>query len=201
MKFDSFGLIITNEPAPGCYGDSCAESARYQLAAMIAYNTGYRSFDFHYFITSVGILRHPLSPWHEDDTSEDQKLPLFLALDVTDPSLATLYKAQDKWWRLKTFTGLRVLTQALLFQLPIRWDDGTMSFQWSSKSSCDYLNFAAQVFYAHLKNEKNILVRLAMKLIPQSKIKVKVLSYYMNDPTNANLIHIYFSAIEKVWPS
>lgn len=201
MQFDECGLLITNEPAPGCYGDSAAETARAGLLLLLVDNPPRteRLSGFDCLFTDKGILRHPKSPWREEDTSEDQKLPLYLYLvALNDYALVNRYRKLDKLWFLKHLTGLRVLALALIFKFPYRWDDGKKSFQPSKDSSCDYLNFCAQIFYAQIVGYTDPFLQLAVKLTRKDLIKIKIFDYYGSD--NYWLIDLYHKAIDRVWP-
>jgi hypothetical protein len=154
------------------------------------------------FISDLGVLRHPDSPWREDDTSEDQKLPFYLVLSLglpLYPWCLDMYKQQDKLWWLKEFTGVRTLVQSLIFKFPYRWDDGHKRFQKTSDSSCDYLNFFAQLAHAHITDSTNILHKLAMKLVSKDTMKAKIVNYYGHSPENQWLIDLYMKAIDLVY--
>ena len=85
MKFDNLGLLITNEPEPGCLGDSCAETSRLGLIHLVL-GKDYAPLCAQ-FITKIGIVRHPFSLWREEDTSNDQMRPLYLYLKASKQTI------------------------------------------------------------------------------------------------------------------
>jgi hypothetical protein len=92
MKFDDLGCLVREKYEaghPGNLGDSLAETARYQILS------GDKTCDFVQFMTMDGFLRHPLSPWREDDTSPDQMIPLVLAINIRNGN-----KWRVNWWRI-----------------------------------------------------------------------------------------------------
>lgn len=200
MRFDDYGLIITNESAPGCYGDSCAETSRLALISFVL-NKPFDILKLGAFITTLGILRHPMSPWREGDTSDDQKSPLYYALSsycADGTGLLVKYLEVAPKYR---YAGLQAWGQAVIFtKIPWRWNDGFKKFEPMDNSSCDYLNFLAKIFYCYVNNDMGIFCRQAMALVSKERAIERIENYYGNDKENNQwMIELYRQAIETVW--
>jgi len=205
MKLDNLGLLVReryDEGHPANYGESCAETSRFALIKRVLdLDVGLPLWRF--IDSDEGILRHPATIWRTG-ISEDQKRPLYLYLKSTNSSLLSKYKLHDSFWPLKNFIGIHTWVQALIFRnSEYRWDDGKKSWQPMKDSSCDYLNFIAQIFYAHITDNKNWLVRRAMKLITADDAMIKIHHYYLEgadaEPNAEWLVSMYNDAIRKVW--
>jgi hypothetical protein len=204
LKLDNLGLLVRekyNEGHPANSGDSCAETSRLALIRRVL-DLDRGDLDLSKFITDDGIVRYPGSIWN--DISNDQKLPLYLYLKATNSPLLAKYKYHDMLWPLKNLVGINTFGQSFIFKnINYRWDDGKQSFQLASESSCDYLNFLAQIFYAHITGNKNYLIRKAMKSVTADNAMIKVYDYYIggkdSEPNSEWLVILYNDAIRKVW--
>jgi hypothetical protein len=221
MYIDTYGFIIMEQSAlPGGYGDSCAETSRYVVLAYI--NGKKLDIDLRPFVTEKGVLRHPDSPWREDDTSSDQVYPLIAAGYVLQPVVA--YKAikqiadagdrtgnsdkinigmyaQIARFFSKDYLWVRDLTlvgQALIFKIPFRWSDSKKRLERSSGSSSDYLNFINGLAFARI-NKWTWPCWLATKIISKEKAMSKVSDYYKPEPNSDWLLQLYTRAIPKIW--
>lgn len=202
MRFDEYGLLITEEPTVGRFGDSCAETSRFCVLERFIKHAGSEfkvpDLALRQFLTEKGIVRHPLSPWREDDTSWDQKLPLFYALRLFNDNIGMKsFTWFERYW-FSHFIGIKSVTQALIFKLPYRWNDSKRWFEKSSESSCDYLNFIIGLVYLTMIRQEGLLVKLALKLT-WTKFYDKTIDYY-NNPSNSNLfiIDLYIKAFWKL---
>lgn len=205
MKKDKYGLYILEqnpEGNSGNLGDACAENARIvHLQIRLIRPT---DIPLQLFRTALGYVRHPDSPWRENDMSSDQLLPLYLCYKQLYQSLG--YEMFDRIERAKWHTGngdivspgfyaflkdwqwlvdANVLAQALILNLPYRWSD---SKKWFEKTgSADFLNWIHAAFYApHLVRE----------FISKKTLKEKVASYYAPEPNSQFLIDLYNTAID-----
>lgn len=222
MKFDNNNLIVLEQcEFPGNIGDSCAETARYQILA--AFFDHKQVVNLSAFITDKGVIRHPDSPWREDDTSGDQVAPLLAACSVFQPELADKVCGQliankyrtgndklispglaalmrkHKNKSFQWFFDLSIVGQALLFKLPIRWSDDKKRLELSNDSSADYLNFVNYLAYSLLKEKMTWPCRLAMKLVSKELVLQKVQDYYKPEPNSSWLINLYKEAIDVLW--
>lgn len=220
MILDSNGfMMMENGTFPGTIGDSCAETGRfYTLKAVIG---DIVTVDLAPFITDTGVLRYPSSPWRENDTSGDQVLPLLAALVcMNETTLMKKVLSQLKWYEtgngdlvspcllaqmkrceaslLQAFYDLAIVGQALVFKLPYRWSDSSMSFKKSADSSADYLNFINSLAFAHVFHNTAIC-SWAKKLIPMNKALAEVKSYYASEPNSQWIIDLYAQALPKIW--
>lgn len=222
MMIDTYGYVIMEQsPLPGGYGDSCAETGRY---AVLAYINGTKlDIKFNSFVTDIGVLRHPDSPWREDDTSGDQVSPLIAATALIQPVLGYRvikqiedagYKtgngdllspgiyAQMRRAQRKSFlwlSDLALVGQALLLKLPIRWSDSKRWFESTSGSSCDYLNLVNNLAFARAMESWTWPCWLATKLISQELALSKAKDYYEPEPNNGMILEQYAEAIPKIW--
>lgn len=224
MFFDKeYGYIELEQCArPGSIGDSLAETSRY-ITLMYLLDIPYNSIDLSNFITDKGILRHPDSPWRENDTSGDQIYPLIAASSLIHPEITDMVIEQIKHNRYKTgngdfispgmFTQIRraehkhflfvsdlfLLAQAIILKLPFRWSDSKKSFESSKNSSGDYLNFINGLAFAKAKNNTTFPLKLAKKLIKKDTLKQKVQDYYKIEPNSQWIINIYNNTIDRIY--
>jgi hypothetical protein len=175
MYLQDGAMIMEQRPAgdAGNLGDSCAETTRYYLVAGCTF--GDLELVIKNFVTPKGYVRHPASPWREDDFTSDQLLPLYILFDeygipyereriekrvkeagwktgngdyLSFLFISVFYRAHG---RANFFTDLPILLQAIAFRwLPYRWNEATRSFERTDGSSCDWLNY-----YHVLKHRRN----------------------------------------------
>lgn len=222
MIFDNYQYLIMEQvEAPGNSGDSAAETGRYvTLKAVIGEKV---IIDLSHFITEKGILRHPDSPWRENDISSDQVAPLLAAASLIQPEIADkimkqlenghtgngdlislglrgqIRRAQDK--HFLGFSDLPMLGQALLFKLPFRYSESKHWLEGNDDSSGDYLNFVNSLAFAKAKGKLSLSQKLSMKLISKQKCLDKVKHYYRNEPHAGFLIDLYSKALELIYVS
>lgn len=196
MRIDEYGCLITDEAPPGCYGDSCAESCRYNYLLSILDRIP--ECKIMSFITEHGFIRHLLSPWKENDFSSDQMIPLFLVFpsttfrqslennkwrtgngDLVPPQLYGLLTG--KIWIIKA----ALFMQSLMFKLPYRWSDSKKWFESTKGSSADYLNFTVLSLY------------LRKSYMPKEVLKAKILDYYKNEPNSNMVTDLYLEAVDR----
>lgn len=221
MLLDAYLLISMDESFPGSIGDSCAESSRYAVIAHV--NSKQPKLGLQYLVTDKGLVRHPDSPWREDDTSGDQAFPFIAAADLTQPELAKKVIQQTKDAGYRTGNGdlispgmygqirraenksmlwlsdLPLLAQALIFKIPFRWSDSKKAFETTADSSGDYLNFINAIAYAHAKGNITWPMRLAMRLVSKETALAKVKHYYRNEPNSQWVTDEYEKAINLIW--
>lgn len=221
MVFDNYGYIVMEQSGlPGGYGDSCAETSRYvTLKAVIGDQVVINLVSF---VTDQGVLRHPLSPWREDDTSLDQMYPLLAATTLTNKELRNKVDGFITDYSGKTYNGkivnfgmqaqvarsrdekhlwindLSILGQALIFKLPYRWSDSKKWFE-KNDSTSDYLNFVNGIAFAKVKNNETWPIKLAKKLIKKETVLEKVKSYYQPEPNSQWLVDLYSKALEVIY--
>lgn len=164
MKYDNFGCLVREaEEVPGSYGDSAAETCR-------AIVLGDELCDLYPLVTARGYLRHPrlsgLIGWNEEDFSNDQLLPLLMALRLeyvrmfreqaprirfaipgtkTIVSIGCFAVAREWYWLL----NIANVIQGWVFKFPWRWSDSKKQFEQSEASSADWLNYV--VTYVFLR--------------------------------------------------
>lgn len=222
MKFDEYGYLVTEyEGFPSNIGDSCAETARFVTLQHILGESNKTNLSG--FVTEKGVLRHPTSPWREDDTSDDQTCPLIAATGLVDPELCKkvidyvvgngyrtgngqlihplcyaqikrIQKSPNQW-----FYDLSILGQALLLKFPIRWNDGLKKVELSKDSSGDYLNFINFLAYAHATETTTLPCILAKLIISDSVAFCKVQDYYRGKVNTDWMVDIYAKAIKVIW--
>jgi len=163
------------------------------------------------FRTDNGYVRHPNSPWREDDFSSDQALPLWLAYQ----QMSKDYLGSEMTWHIhnnlyRTGNGdfippnfffmilewrwavsLCVVLQALIFKFPWRWSDSKKWFESNEDMSADYLNWTMTALFAH---------GWARGVISRDKLKERFAHYYRHEPNSAwflaianKFIDYYFS--------
>lgn len=204
MKLGLYNEVISEtSPFPGSIGDSLAESARLALL------DGSYGFLSDKFITDKGFLRHPDSPWREDDISWDQLVPFYLmcrerGYDSTAMKIAisknTPLKNPTVWALLnghKFLLSICILIQGLLFKLPYRWDDGKKWFA-KNDATCDYINYFWTGLYAHPWS----------RLVPREILFSKIKSYYKDELEKSEnidltikILSLYYFHISTFWKS
>jgi hypothetical protein len=181
-----------------------------------------------FFVTDLGVLRYPTSPWRESDTSDDQVSPLIAAVTLTNISLAVkvinqvvfagwkigngqlihptsyaqIKRAQGSW--CQSLWDLAILSQALIMALPFAFSpNATINpstwFVSSAGQTADYLNFINALAFARTTDTFTISCWLATKIISLEKALAKVESYYKPEPNSQWLIDIYSAALAKIW--
>lgn len=224
MFFDSnYGYIELNQTdRPGSIGDSLAYTSQYITIAYVAGKLGDK-INLFAFVSEKGPLRHPDSPWRENDTSGDQVYPLIAASALTQPVLSYRVIKQIKDAGYRTGNGdkippgmygqirraqrknalwvsdLPIFIQALFFKIPIRWSDSKKWFEKSEGSSSDYLNFINALAFAKAEDNITWPMKLAMKLIPKQKVLEKVKDYFKPEPNVQWLLDLYKEALEVIY--
>jgi hypothetical protein len=223
MKLNNLGLLIMEqESSPGCWGDACAENSRYITLSNLLKNS--TNINLNLFVSAQGVVRYPGPPgiWGANDTSDDQVSPLIAATSLIQPILCKTiisqvesngYKtgngkyihpqsyAQLKRAQGSKFQGLldwTIVIQALLFKIPIYWNDGTKSFQTTANDYADYLNYINFLAFAKQKRW-TLACSIATKIVSANTAMSKVKQYYLPEPNVQWLLDIYQSAITKIW--
>lgn len=217
MFLDAYNFITMEQTgSPGNIGDSLSETSRYlTLLGVIGDKT---VINLSPFITDKGILRHPLSPWRESDTSSDQVSPLIAAASVSSQFLIedkvlgfTKYKtgngdfitlgllankrrAQNK--HFLWISDLAILAQALIFKLPYNIVNYKLV---KNNGTSDYLNFVNNLAFAKFKKNETWPLKLAKWLTPKNKILQKIRLYYRPEPNSQWLIDIYEKALGEIY--
>lgn len=194
MKFDEYGcLVMERDGYPGDLGDSCAETCRYNLLEDFGF-----TINLYRFYSTKGFLRHPDVPpsWREDDFSADQALPLMLC-GVRDTrlqfkSFACFAVQTESYQLLRFFTFI----QALIFLIPLRWNDGKKRFESGADSSADYLNFFMCMLYL---SRLGFALNVVKRLIPKARMEGKIASYYIGQPNSSWYTDLYFKQIKEVY--
>lgn len=204
-----FTLVREQTGPPGCYGDSCNETSRAVVVHRFLKHWSEEILDLEKFVTENGYVRHPESPWREDDMPTDQMLPLFLAAKKTgNKELTGLIINDIKKNKFRTPNGqlvhpiflafltdnklgieLCLAAQAAFFKIPWRWNDQKKQIESSSNESSDYVNWLVYALDS----------TWAYKLIPKETLKKKVWEYYKPEPNSQWLIEIYEKAINLKW--
>ncbi len=220
MYLDSQNLIVMEQSGlPGGYGDSASETGRYvTLLAVIGDKI---IIDLSPFITDKGILRHPESPWKEDDISSDQVSPLLAAASINQlyisDRIISLIRNNDNrtgngdlisfgmWAQLRRaekasnlwFSDLALLGQVLMFKIPFRWSDSKQKFEKNTNSS-DYLNFVNSLAFAKIKGD-TLSSKLAKWLTSKDIVLQKVKDYYNPEPNSEWLLKKYEQALDRIY--
>jgi hypothetical protein len=209
MKIDKYKTLVMQqnpEGDPGNGGDSCSESSRYLHLKMLL-GDYLMDVDLTQFITSIGYIRHPETPWRENDMSVDQLLPLYLALKRYDPARTSELEARVRTngYRVgngnlvspgffaalkdsKLLINIATIGQALLFKLPYRYNDETKRLEKMVSSSADYLNYIHLGVYAS---------KCCRKLVNKEKLKERIRHYYKPEPNCQFLIDLYDQVLER----
>lgn len=218
MRVDTYQTIVREkDQGPGDLGDSCADTAR------IAVLTLFPLLDLRVFRTTEGYVRHPNSPWREDDFSSDQAAPLMIGYALEYP---------DHWWEMKCrlstgHTGngrklspglwalvhekdwllaLITVLQGFLFLFPLRWSDSHhgdikhwwQRIQWGGDEG-DYLNWVSFLEYLDSVRWRKVVKFCYHIRTPETVVK-KVRAYYANQPNSEWILEIYetyFSGIKR----
>lgn len=212
MLIDNAAIVMEQNPPgdPGRYGDSCAESSRYQHLKFLLGD--YKLYiNFNQFITPLGVIRSPNVPeeWKEKDTSEDQVKPLLLALRKGTLPEALIVEKQIKNAGYRTGNGdlitpgfygiikewswlnnISVCVQSIIFKIPLRWSDSKKWFERSEASSADYLNHIHVAVYSP---------KWIRKMVSKETLKQKVRDYYKVEPNSEWVIQTYDQVIERYW--
>jgi hypothetical protein len=213
MKFDELGLLVSETcEGPGQLGDSCANTARlihlkYILGAL-ALNVGEETI-LDKFFTDKGTIRHPDSIWRENDQSSDQDLALYIALGATKQEFYATrlwVNTLKRGWRtgngdlcspiflaiLKRSWLIHLLLagQALLFRVPIRWNDEKKRLTWEPNASGDFLNWFHAAAYTK---------SLAIRLVTREMFMDAVRRYFKPEPNSDWIVALYSEASAKVW--
>lgn len=214
IDLDHSDALVTDEPAPGCYGDSCANTSRFLLLESL---TGNFRPDLAAFRTELGYLRHPESPWREDDMTSDQCFPLLAGLIVSNPQLA-----EEAKLRLRNKTGNGDLSSpslmalcrdlhltlallnalaAILFKLPYRWSDSKRKLEKidNDQNAGDYLNWFATVNFLHLAGYHKC-ARIARLGVSKETVSKKIHFYFRNEPNVDWVLNAYDAAIDIIYP-
>lgn len=215
MKYDEFGCIIREQYAPGHpgdLGDSCADTAR--LAVIDLFTRA----DLTRFRTTLGYIRHPNSPWIEDDFTGDQALPLLMAYDLYEPGYpgyATEMRRRlasgrtgngdllsPGLWGVVTgrlwVAAIACVVQAFLFLIPIRWSDSNDApgLQWGGDEG-DYLNWIALLDYLWWR-EIRWPSRICYRIRTPRTVMDKVSRYYANQPNSEWVTDIFMGHLDIV---
>lgn len=208
MKIENGALVSEIGEWPGCYGDSCANTARHYLICR-SLELDVTHLNLKQFRNDHGYLRHPLikDVWGEDDFSGDQALPLFLAFKLDYPEMAQEMKQRikDNWWRTgnnrlaspaliselnnnSTMRNFCLRTQAKIFKLSFRWSDATHWFEPSSGSSADYLNWMFSALQAPVEVRRVVQPGLLIE---------KVSQYFATEPNHEVILKGYTDMIVR----
>jgi len=221
VKLDGhFTIVREKDQGPGDLGDSCADTARITMLSL------FPAVDLTKFRTPKGYIRHPDSPWREDDFSSDQAAPLYMAYTLDPnryPGYAWEMEARLSPWRtgdgkrlspglwalVNRFDGLVALItllQGVLFLFPLRWNDSHhgdikhwwQRIQWGGDEG-DYLNWIAYIEYLDMLGYKHT-VRACYMLRSTKTCMQKVAKYYANQPNSEWVLDIYldhFSGLKR----
>lgn len=202
---------------PGRTADSAAETGRYITLKAVIGDTVI--INLKPLVTDKEILRHPNCIWH--DAPSDTVAPLLAAASIIDPEteqkILVLIKdnktpngnviSPGLWAERRRIEGkkllwasdLVILGQALLFKLPYRWSDSKKTFEKTSGSSADYLNYINYIALAKVKDKKlNLVLKLALKLTGKANILEKIQSYYKPEPNSQWILDLYKKVIEEL---
>jgi hypothetical protein len=213
LKFDEYGLLLSEtSPAPGCYGDSMAETARWiNLKTAIGESVDIKRLSC--FVTPTGYVRHPLSPWREDDMVSDQLMPFYLATKY-DMRADLRDSVRAAGWRTGNgdlisplfYTILRdnpfgaflaLLAQLAIFKIPFRWSDSKKRFESNADSSADYLNWIQGLLWLQARAPK--LARFVADRTSFTHLVERVSHYYRDEPNWKGPTLLYFDVIAKLY--
>lgn len=208
MKIDEHGCVIMQSVGwPGDIGDSCAETGRY----IVLRGSADPQINLMAFVTDIGFIRHPTSPWKEDTFTTDQALYLLMAADLTDrplrdivvsklrrmgwqtapgkPAHPNLYFLAHRWYQL---CGLTEIAQMMFNLIPFRWhdgNDGTESWGafrrrfWRFKSAeGSTVSFMTTLLGCIFL--KRVGVRWPLRILNKEKYLAKTRAYYANQPNS-----------------
>lgn len=198
---------------PGNIGDSCAETFRWiLLRKYLKWPISYTEVTSAIRQTSTGTdqyLRHPESPWREDDFSSDQWIPR--ATVVTGMAVNAGSKtgngdtysiiAQALIKRVRAGKGtmwdFSLYAQLLAFKLPYRWSDSKKWFENNDESSADYLNWFIYLVFCEMDGHSYWSQTAKNGMDPYVLI-AKLRSYYRNEP-NPFVLDAYETTIKQMW--
>jgi len=212
MRRDFNGLMISEECNwPGSVGDSCANTARSNI---LDYDGQYApGANLSHFVTGKGFVRYDKLPadWMEDDFSDDQCLPLYMAATTAiriairtrlpyfagngTPHNPLTYAII--WGHHKLANICLILQLLTMLYVKYRWTDAN-GLKWyqrierSEGSSADWLNWFVTCVYLERKGE--------LWFKPDVyKVANKVYDYYKNEPNNASVLADYQKGFD-LWP-
>lgn len=227
MRFDDDLLLVSEVSSyPGSHGDSCANTARFQILT-----NGPTAHVLNKFFVNEGQVRHPSlygyvsdkgESWSYDDFSVDQWIPLFIATMLYEPILAKrmLVKLVENKWRVgdgtlinvmfisifaraarksSWFKDLPILIHALGTLIPWRWSDADKRIESSEGSSADYLNWFLSVMYAHRTKSNTLSIKLSKLIITETKLLAKIKDYCRIEPDGEWLVALYETSIKEVY--
>lgn len=212
MRVDTYRTIVREkDQGPGDLGDSCADTAR------VAVLTLFPLLDLRVFRTPEGYVRHPDSPWREDDFSSDQAAPLYMAYTLDPnryPGFAEEMETRLSTWRtgdgnrlapglwalihhFDYLVALITLLQGVLFLFPLRWDDSHrvelkhwwQRIQWGGDEG-DYLNWVSYLEYLDMLGYRKWVIACYLLRSP-SRVLKKIQTYYANQPNSDWVVEIY----------
>ena len=217
MRFDKYDLLESErdpEGSPGRIGDSCANTSRWMHLQLKVNKLCKNPQRLDHFLTPVGFIRHPMSPWRENDFPTDQGLPLYIAFDVTGNYASCRHMKEHIKKNNHTMDGHNIISpimwalinekfgwlkfflraQAWIFKLPWRWNDEKKWFERSSDSTCDYLNWFHAALY----------VPEALRYVPKDTLRAKIQAYFLPkekpEPNGWWLVELYHQAIDQFYP-
>jgi hypothetical protein len=230
MKLDSLGLIEMEQTgAPGCYGDSCAESGRYVTLCMLLGGTSVPQINLDQLVTPAGVVRYPCppAPWGPSDTSSDQVSPLIAALSCTQSGMlptvlnqialngyktgngdlieiglyANMKRAQGSW--CQSLWDMAILGQAVILALPIAWNPNAamnpLTWIISSKNQTSGYLNWFNALAFARQKKWTLPCWLATKIISSKKTLKNVASYYQPEPNNSLILGLYTEGAKKIW--
>lgn len=221
MKIENGAVISETSDFPGSHGDACAETARLFILSYSNNSEVWRELNIYQFETETGYLRHPkLWNWWggENDFSNDQALPLMMAMDAHETNVGLtrldVMRSRLKWrippkgailspgvWflarKMWTMFCLATIAQALVFRLPIRWDDGKKRFARQSESTADWLNYAVSLVYLADCGEA-WAVRACLRLTRTEEILARIERYYLPETHRQPILTEYYNALRRL---
>ncbi len=93
---------------------------------------------------------------------------------------------------------LFLIAQALIFKIPIRWDDSAKGFRSTEGSSADYLNFFHSCAWLHLI-KRGWCLPIIRWLCPPERILAMIRHYYRNEPHSEFIVEMSEHAIKEVF--
>ncbi len=227
MYLDDKLLVISEtSPFPGSHGDSCANTARWQVLS-----NGPLPHCLTHFFVEGGQVRHPKLEHYEDDKgvrwgvtdfSVDQWIALFVACMLFQPLLAKrmLLRLEEDRNRVgdgsfpnllmvscirraarnqSWVSDLPILFHAIFSRFPWRWGDSKKAIEQSTDSSADYLNWFMCIAYAHKTKSNTLSIKLSKLIISKSKMLTKATEYLETEPNSAWLLDHWSESIKEVY--
>jgi hypothetical protein len=212
---DEFGLLVREQNGPkdpGRIGDSCFDTSCDVLANLYLGCNVSCAEKLKMFFTTTGTIRHPKSPWRENDQTSDQDLLLYVALKLAgNPLHLEMKKAviargyrTGNWDFVspgylaeildsQILRSVCLLVQLIFFLFPFYWNDGKwLKGEWpignNYRRSDGYLAWVLIAVMAP---------KFIRKLIPKSVLYSKIKSYYAPDPNSAWVLRNYEQVIER----